>query len=115
MAEIEMYATPTCDYCADARALFKKKGVTYKEIDVTGSKELRKEMTSAPMAATRFRKSSSTENISAATTTCVRWTKKACSIRCSARPHKRLHDRLFADERRQRNSGQHGPRTVSLL
>jgi glutaredoxin 3 len=45
MAEIEMYATQTCDYCADARTLFKKKGVTYKEIDVTGSKELRKEMT----------------------------------------------------------------------
>jgi glutaredoxin len=30
MAEIEMYATQTCDYCADARTLFKKKGVTYK-------------------------------------------------------------------------------------
>ncbi len=45
MAEIDMYATQTCDYCADARALFKKKGLTYKEIDVTGSKELRKEIT----------------------------------------------------------------------
>jgi len=45
MAEIEMYATQTCDYCADARKLFTKKGVTWKEIDVTGQKELRKEMT----------------------------------------------------------------------
>ncbi len=64
MAEIEMYATQTCDYCADARTLFKKKGVTYKEIDVTGSKELRKEMTKRANGATRSRRSSSTANIS---------------------------------------------------
>jgi glutaredoxin 3 len=45
MAEIEIYTTPTCDYCRSAKALFAKKGVTYTEIDVSGSKELRKAMT----------------------------------------------------------------------
>ena len=36
MAEVEIYTTQTCPYCVAAKALFRKKGVAYREIDVTG-------------------------------------------------------------------------------
>jgi len=34
MAQVEMYTTMWCPYCARARALFERKGVTYTEIDL---------------------------------------------------------------------------------
>ncbi len=44
MADITMYTTKTCPYCVKAKDLFKRKGVSVKEIDVTNSDELREEM-----------------------------------------------------------------------
>lgn len=35
MANIELYTTPFCPYCHRAKALLKRKGVAFKEIDVT--------------------------------------------------------------------------------
>ena len=34
MAPVEIYTTPYCPYCLAAKALLKKKGVTFTEIDV---------------------------------------------------------------------------------
>ena len=34
MAQVEMYTTMWCPYCARARALFERKGVAYTEIDL---------------------------------------------------------------------------------
>ena len=35
MANIELFTTDYCPYCKKAKALFDKKGVKYKEIDLT--------------------------------------------------------------------------------
>ncbi|KFI31273.1 glutaredoxin 3 [Haematobacter massiliensis] len=45
MADIEIYTTPTCPYCAAAKRLLGKKGVTYREIDVSRDPDLRSAMT----------------------------------------------------------------------
>jgi glutaredoxin 3 len=42
---IEIYTTPYCPYCHAAKELLDSKGVRYKEIDVSGNRELRSEMT----------------------------------------------------------------------
>jgi glutaredoxin 3 len=42
MAKVEIYTTPYCPYCIRAKALLQRKGVTYREIDVTGAPELRR-------------------------------------------------------------------------
>ena len=44
MAEIEMYTTEVCPYCVRAKQLFKKKGVEYREIDVSHDDALRDTM-----------------------------------------------------------------------
>lgn len=44
-ATITLYTTQWCPYCVRARALLDDKGVTYREIAVDGSPELRREMT----------------------------------------------------------------------
>ena len=44
MAEVEMYTTMWCPYCARARALFEKKGVAYTEIDLMDEPGRRGEM-----------------------------------------------------------------------
>jgi glutaredoxin 3 len=44
MALVEMYATMWCPYCARARALLKKKGVTFTEIDIDEEPRRRPEM-----------------------------------------------------------------------
>ena len=44
MAQVEMYATMFCPYCARARALFKKKGVAYSEISLDEEPGRRTEM-----------------------------------------------------------------------
>ncbi len=44
MADIVMYKTAVCPYCNMAGALLKKKGQTWREIDVTHDVALRQEM-----------------------------------------------------------------------
>ncbi|MBM3519922.1 MAG: glutaredoxin 3 [Alphaproteobacteria bacterium] len=45
MSEITIYTTPFCSYCVSAKALLRRKGVAFREIDVSGNLELRREMT----------------------------------------------------------------------
>lgn len=45
MAEIEIYTTFMCPYCARAKALLEKKGQSYNEIDVSYDAAKREEMT----------------------------------------------------------------------
>lgn len=45
MKTVEIYTTQTCPYCIAAKGLLKKKGVTYKEIDVGADPALRQAMT----------------------------------------------------------------------
>jgi glutaredoxin 3 len=52
MAEIEIYTTMMCGFCARAKNLLKKKGVDFNEIDVTFSNAKRGEM--ADRAAGRY-------------------------------------------------------------
>ncbi|TCS65090.1 glutaredoxin 3 [Varunaivibrio sulfuroxidans] len=42
--EVEIYTTPICPYCARAKALLDKKGVSYTEIDVMRDRARRREM-----------------------------------------------------------------------
>jgi glutaredoxin 3 len=44
MAQVEMYTTMWCPYCARARALFQKKGVEYTEVDIMDQPGRRDEM-----------------------------------------------------------------------
>lgn len=44
MADIVMYTRDWCGYCAAAKALFKKKGIAFEEINATGNNALRAEM-----------------------------------------------------------------------
>lgn len=44
MAQVEMYATMFCPYCARARALFEKKSVAFTEIDLDEQPGRRAEM-----------------------------------------------------------------------
>lgn len=44
MPEITIYAKSTCPYCHAAKAMLKRKGLTYTEIDVTYDREGQKAM-----------------------------------------------------------------------
>lgn len=44
MADIELFTTKVCPYCVRAKRLFEKKGVSYREIDVSDDAELRESM-----------------------------------------------------------------------
>jgi len=44
MAKIDIYTVRYCPYCQDAKELLSRKGVSYHEIDVTGKRDVRKEM-----------------------------------------------------------------------
>jgi len=44
MAQIEIYTTPMCPYCQRAKALLQRKGVAFKEIDVSQGSDLRDAM-----------------------------------------------------------------------
>ena len=44
MQRIELYATRQCPYCSAARALLKRKGLSFVELDIAGNWELRDEM-----------------------------------------------------------------------
>ena len=45
MPPVEIYTTPFCPYCHDAKALLKKKDVAFTEIDVSRDREMRNKMT----------------------------------------------------------------------
>jgi len=45
VAEIEIYTSPFCGFCSAAKRLLDKKGVAYREIDVTTNSSERQEMT----------------------------------------------------------------------
>lgn len=45
MPPVEIYTTPYCPYCLDAKALLKQKNVAFKEIDVSRDRALRQAMT----------------------------------------------------------------------
>jgi glutaredoxin 3 len=44
MAQVEIYTTPTCGYCAAAKRLLAAKGAAYREIDVSRDPSLRAAM-----------------------------------------------------------------------
>jgi glutaredoxin 3 len=44
MVTVDIYTTRFCPYCVSAKALLTRKGAAFKEIDVSGSWELRQEM-----------------------------------------------------------------------
>lgn len=44
MAAIDIYTVKYCPYCADAKDLLCRKGVSFNEIDVTGNRDIRKQM-----------------------------------------------------------------------
>lgn len=46
MQTVEIYTTPFCPYCHAAKRLLDKKGVQYREIDVSRDPSLRQTMTS---------------------------------------------------------------------
>ncbi|GBD44746.1 Glutaredoxin 3 [bacterium HR40] len=43
-AEVEIYTTPICPYCARAKRLLERKGVAYREIDLWREPDRRGEM-----------------------------------------------------------------------
>jgi len=45
MKPVTIYTTQLCGYCRMAKQLFKRKGVAFREIDVTFDAALREEMT----------------------------------------------------------------------
>lgn len=45
MRHVEIYTTPSCGYCQAAKRLLGRKGVAFKEIDVSGDYDLRIAMT----------------------------------------------------------------------
>lgn len=44
MASVEIYTTPFCPYCGYAKELLTRKGVAFKEIDVSGDRTQRAAM-----------------------------------------------------------------------
>jgi glutaredoxin 3 len=44
MAQVEIYTTRYCPYCHQAKALLKRKGIPFIEIDVTGDPQGRRTM-----------------------------------------------------------------------
>jgi glutaredoxin 3 len=44
MAAVDIYTILYCPYCADAKELLSGKGVSFHEINVTGNREIRKQM-----------------------------------------------------------------------
>ncbi len=44
MAQIDIYTIPYCPYCADAKELLTRKGVSFHEIDGRANREARQEM-----------------------------------------------------------------------
>jgi glutaredoxin 3 len=45
MTSVEIYTKQYCSYCHFAKELLSRKGVHFREIDVTGNQQIRQEMT----------------------------------------------------------------------
>jgi glutaredoxin 3 len=45
MAAVEIYTIRYCPYCQEAKELLSRKGVSFHEIDASGNRDLRREMT----------------------------------------------------------------------
>ena len=92
MAEVEMYTTMFCPYCARARALLAEEGRRLRrDRHRRGAGAPRRDDPSAPAGAARCRRSLSTASISAAATTSWRSTAPASSTRSwASRDERRL-------------------------
>jgi glutaredoxin 3 len=44
MAAVDIYTIMYCPYCADAKELLSSKGVSFREIDASGNREIRQQM-----------------------------------------------------------------------
>jgi glutaredoxin 3 len=44
MASVEIYTREYCSYCHFAKDLLSRKGVAFREIDITGNQQIRQEM-----------------------------------------------------------------------
>lgn len=44
MVEVTVYTTAICPYCVRAKALLERKGIDYREIDVTGNGAVREKL-----------------------------------------------------------------------
>lgn len=44
MASVEIYTTQSCPYCLWAKELLARKGVSFREIDVTADRQMRQQM-----------------------------------------------------------------------
>ena len=44
MSKVRIYTTPVCPFCARAKALFARKGVSFEEIDIFADDNARRDM-----------------------------------------------------------------------
>jgi len=44
MKEVKIYSTPSCPYCKMAKDYLNSKGITYRDIDVSGNQDAAQEM-----------------------------------------------------------------------
>ena len=82
MPPIEIYTTRYCPYCHAAKALLKRKGVAFTEIDVSGDQERRREMVERANGRCTVPQIFIGDRMSAAATTCMLSTAPASSIHC---------------------------------
>jgi len=54
MASVDIYTRQYCSYCQFAKELLSRKGVSFREIDVTGNAEMRREMVQRANGHTTF-------------------------------------------------------------
>jgi len=54
MASVDIYTRQYCSYCQFAKELLSRKGVSFREIDVTGNAQMRQEMVQRANGLTTF-------------------------------------------------------------
>ena len=54
MTSVEIYTREFCQYCQWAKELLSRKGVNFREIDVTGNRQMRQEMMERANGGTTF-------------------------------------------------------------
>jgi len=54
MASVDIYTRQYCSYCQFAKQLLSRKGVSFREIDVTGNAQVRQEMVQRANGRTTF-------------------------------------------------------------
>jgi glutaredoxin 3 len=54
MADVDIYTTRYCPYCHDAKELLSRKGVSFHEIDASGSRDIRQQMIARSNGRTTF-------------------------------------------------------------